>query len=164
MFSAVRVAKYIYQRENRDFGDVAGTRSRHSRAHQRRACCAAGVAGPGNASAPLGRLRCSVQLCRDRLHPTWHAVAAAQYFSAAAAECGETYQFRKARRRNQEVHITAFDLQESEREIALALRWTGMPARAVVRLHHKAVPPTTIARKEPVFIMLNRRRGADAQR
>jgi ethanolamine utilization protein EutA len=55
-------------------------------------------------------------------------------------------------------HIVAFDIQDSDREIALALRWNGMPA------HERLLPfaegikrglADRIARKEPIFIMLD---------
>ncbi len=55
-------------------------------------------------------------------------------------------------------HITAFDLQESEREIALALRWTGMPAHERLFAFAKGIKggiADRIAKKEPVFIMLD---------
>jgi ethanolamine utilization protein EutA len=55
-------------------------------------------------------------------------------------------------------HVVAFDLQESDREIALALRWTGMPAHERLLAFAEGIKgglADRIAKKEPIFIMLD---------
>jgi ethanolamine utilization protein EutA len=55
-------------------------------------------------------------------------------------------------------HITAFDIQDSEREIALALRWTGMPSYERLAAFAEGIKrglADRIAEKKPLFIMLD---------
>jgi ethanolamine utilization protein EutA len=161
MFSG-GVAEYVYERENRDFGDM-GPRLGHAI----RARVADGAfpwpvlpAGECIRATALGASEYSVQLSGNTsyisspgtllprrnlqvLQPPFETSEAIDPEKLAAAI---------------ENHIVAFDLQDSGREIALALRWTGMPA------HERLLPfaegvkrglADRIARKEPVFIMLD---------
>jgi ethanolamine utilization protein EutA len=71
--------------------------------------------------------------------------------------CGDTIESDKlaAAIKN---HITAFDLAESDREIALALRWTGMPAHERLLAFAEGIKnglADRLAKKQPVFIMLD---------
>ena len=55
-------------------------------------------------------------------------------------------------------HIVAFDLQDSDREIALALRWTGMPAHERLSAFAEGIKnglADRIAKGQPLFIMLD---------
>ena len=55
-------------------------------------------------------------------------------------------------------HFTAFDLIEGEGEVALALRWQGAPSYARISAFAEGIRrglATTIARKKPLYIMLD---------
>jgi ethanolamine utilization protein EutA len=55
-------------------------------------------------------------------------------------------------------HMTAFDVADTEREIALALRWTGMPAYQRLAAFAEGIKrglAGRIARKLPIYIMLD---------
>src|ERR1700691_1834990 len=131
MFSG-GVGEYIYQREERDFGDMGPRLGRAIRARIDAGAfpCPVLPAGECIRATALGASEYSVQLSGNT-----------SYISAPGTllprrnlqvlqppfVCEETIDAEKlaAAIRN---HITAFDIADSEREIALALRWTGMPA------------------------------------
>jgi ethanolamine utilization protein EutA len=55
-------------------------------------------------------------------------------------------------------HFTAFDLIDGESEVALALRWQGVPTHERIHAFAKGIVgglPQTIARKKPLYIMLD---------
>src|SRR5262249_28408136 len=55
-------------------------------------------------------------------------------------------------------HFTAFDLIEGEGEVALALRWQGMPSYERVAAFAEGIRhglATTIERRKPIYIMLD---------
>ena len=55
-------------------------------------------------------------------------------------------------------HIAAFDLTDSDREIALALRWTGMPAHERLAAFAEGIKrglADRFTKKLPIFIMLD---------
>ena len=55
-------------------------------------------------------------------------------------------------------HMTAFDVADPDREIALALRWTGMPSYERLAAFAEGIKrglADRIAKKQPLFIMLD---------
>src|SRR5258708_38683644 len=55
-------------------------------------------------------------------------------------------------------HMTAFDVVDADREIALALRWTGMPSYERLSAFAEGIKrglAERVARKQPLFIMLD---------
>jgi len=55
-------------------------------------------------------------------------------------------------------HMVAFDVVDTDREIALALRWTGMPSYERLAVFAEGIRrglAERIARKQPLFIMLD---------
>jgi ethanolamine utilization protein EutA len=161
MFSG-GVGEYVYEREQRDFGDMGLWLGRAIRER-----IAAGVfpwpvlpAGECIRATALGASEYSVQLSGNT-----------SYISAPGTllprrnlqvlqppfVCGDTVDAEKlaAAIRN---HITAFDLTGSDREIALALRWTGMPAHERLLSFAQGIKnglADRLANKQPVFIMLD---------
>ncbi len=161
MFSG-GVAEYIYQRESRDFGDM-GPRlgcAISTRIEQGAFPWPVLPAGECIRATALGASEYSVQLSGNT-----------SYISAPGTllprrnlqvlqppfEAGDTIDSQKlaAAIKN---HIVAFDLQGGEREIALALRWTGMPAHERLLAFANGIKDgltDRIGRKEPIFIMLD---------
>jgi ethanolamine utilization protein EutA len=161
MFSG-GVAEYIYEREHRDFGDMGPRLGRAIRARIHSGAFPWPVLPAGECirATALGASEYSVQLSGNTsyitapgtllprrnlqvLQPPFEAGAAIDPDKLAAAI---------------KTHIVAFDLQDSEREIALALRWTGMPAHERLLAFAQGIKrglADRIARKEPVFIMLD---------
>ena len=57
-----------------------------------------------------------------------------------------------------QAHFTAFDLIEGEGEVALALRWNGAPSYERIAAFAEGIRhglANTIARRQPIFIMLD---------
>jgi len=161
MFSG-GVGEYIYQRESRDFGDMGPRLGRaiHERIEKGAFPWPVLPAGECIRATALGASEYSVQLSGNtsyisspgKLLPRRNLQVLQPPF-----ECGEVIDSDKlaAAIKN---HIVAFDIQDSEREIALALRWTGMPAHERLLAFAKGIKggiADRIARKEPVFIMLD---------
>jgi ethanolamine utilization protein EutA len=161
MFSG-GVGEYVYQRENRDFGDMGPLLGRAIRAR----IGAGGFpwpvlpAGECIRATALGASEYSVQLSGNTsyisspgtLLPRRNLQVLQPPFA-----CDETIDPEKlaAAIRN---HIAAFDLADSGREIALALRWTGMPAHerlAAFAAGIKRGLADRFAKKLPIFIMLD---------
>jgi ethanolamine utilization protein EutA (predicted chaperonin) len=161
MFSG-GVAEYIYQRETRDFGDL-GPKLGHAIA----ARIAQGAfpwpvlpAGECIRATALGASEYSVQLSGNT-----------SYISAPGAllprrnlqvvqppfvpgESIDPAQLAQAIRS----HVTAFDLDGTDRDIALALRWTGLPSYprlAAFAAGIKSGLADRIAKKLPLYIMLD---------
>jgi len=161
MFSG-GVAEYIYQREERDFGDLGPRLGKAIRERIAHGAFPWPVLPAGECirATALGASEYSVQLSGNT-----------SYISAPGALLP---------RRNLQVlqpaytlgeaidpdaiasaiknHITAFDLTGSEREIALALRWTGMPSYDRLASFAEGIKrglAERIAQHQPLFIMLD---------
>jgi len=161
MFSG-GVGEYIYQRESRDFGDM-GPRLGHA-IHER---IEKGAfpwpvlpAGECIRATALGASEYSVQLSGNTSYISSPGTLLPRrnlQVLQPPFECGEVIDSDKLAAAIKS-HIVAFDLQDSEREIALALRWTGMPAHERLFAFAKGIKggiADRIAKKEPVFIMLD---------
>jgi ethanolamine utilization protein EutA (predicted chaperonin) len=161
MFSG-GVGEYVYQREHRDFGDLGPPLGRAIRARIVQGAFPWPVLPAGECirATALGASEYSVQLSGNT-----------SYISAPGTllprrnlqvlqppfDCGATIDPQKlanAIRR----HIVAFDLADSDREIALALRWTGMPSHERLAAFAEGIKRGLADRfssKQPVFIMLD---------
>jgi ethanolamine utilization protein EutA len=161
MFSG-GVGEYVYAREQRDFGDMGPWLGRAIRVRIEAGAFAWPVLPAGECirATALGASEYSVQLSGNT-----------SYISAPGTllprrnlqvlqppfVCGEVIDAEKlaAAIKN---HIVAFDLAGSDREIALALRWTGMPAHERLLAFAYGIKrglADRLANKQPVFIMLD---------
>jgi ethanolamine utilization protein EutA len=161
MFSG-GVAEYIYQREGRDFGDMGPRLGRaiRERIEQRAFPWPVLPAGECIRATALGASEYSVQLSGNTSYissPGTMLPRRNLQVLQPPFECGEAVDSNKlaAAIKN---HVVAFDPQDSEREIALALRWTGMPAHQRLLAFAEGIKEglaDRIAKKEPIFIMLD---------
>jgi ethanolamine utilization protein EutA len=161
MFSG-GVAEYVYEREARDFGDLGPKLGRAIRARIAQGAFPWPVLPAGECirATALGASEYSVQLSGNtsyisapgKLLPRRNLQVVQPPF--APAETIDTEQLAQAIRD----HITAFDLADTDREIALALRWTGLPVYqrlAAFAAGIKRGLADRIARKLPLYIMLD---------
>lgn len=161
MFSG-GVAEYIYRREDRDFGDMGPRLGRAVRTRIDAGAFPWPVLPAGECirATALGASEYSVQLSGNTSYISSPGTLLPRrnlQVLQPPFECGEVIDSQKlaAAIKN---HIVAFDLQDSGREIALALRWTGMPAHERLLAFAEGVKggiADRIAKKEPVFIMLD---------
>ena len=153
MFSG-GVAEYIYQRENQDFGDMGPRLGRAIRERIEKGAFPWPVLPAGECirATALGASEYSVQLSGNTSYISSPGTLLPRrnlQVLQPPFECGETIDSDKLAAAIKS-HITAFDLQESDREIALALRWTGMPAHERLFAFAKgirAASPTASPRK-----------------
>jgi ethanolamine utilization protein EutA len=161
MFSG-GVAEYIYQRESRDFGDM-GTRlglAIRERIEASAFPWPVLPAGECIRATALGASEYSVQLSGNTSYISSPGTLLPRrnlQVLQPPFEAGETIDSEKlaAAIKN---HVVAFDLQDSDREIALALRWAGMPAHERLLAFAEGIKAglaDRIAKKEPIFIMLD---------
>jgi ethanolamine utilization protein EutA len=161
MFSG-GVGEYVYGREHRDFGDL-GLRLGHA---LRRRIDAGALpwpllpAGECIRATALGASEYSVQLSGNTscitnpgaLLPRRNLQVLQPKFV-----CGDAIdptELAKAIR----AHFSAFDLIEGEGEVALALRWQGMPSYERIAAFAEGIRhglATTIERRKPLFLMLD---------
>src|SRR6266851_2253352 len=161
MFSG-GVGEYVYGRESRDFGDMG---RRLGQAIRRR-CDSDALPWPMLAAGEcirataLGASEYSVQLSGNtsyiskpgELLPRRNLQVLQPNFT-----CEETIdadELAKAIR----AHFTAFDLNEGEGEVALALRWRGAPSYERILAFDEGIRhglATTIERRKPLYIMLD---------
>ncbi len=161
MFSG-GVAEYIYEREQRDFGDTGPRLGRAIRARIAQGSLPWPVLPAGECirATALGASEYSVQLSGNT-----------SYISAPGAllprrnlqvllppfNCEEVIdpdELAQAIR----AHMTAFDITDTDREIALALRWTGMPSYQRLAAFAEGIKrglADRIAKKLPLYIMLD---------
>jgi ethanolamine utilization protein EutA len=161
MFSG-GVAEYVYQREDRDFGDLGPKLG-----HAIRARIEAGAlpwpvlpAGECIRATALGASEYSVQLSGNtsyisapaKLLPRRNLQVLLPPF--VCAEAIDPEQLAQAIRSQ----MIAFDVADTEREIALALRWTGMPSYQRLAAFAEGIKrglSGRIAKKLPLYIMLD---------
>jgi ethanolamine utilization protein EutA len=161
MFSG-GVGEYVYEREDRDFGDMGPLLGRAIRARIERGAFAWPVLPAGECirATALGASEYSVQLSGNTsyisspgtLLPRRNLQVLQPPFDPA-----DTIDPEKLAAAIRD-HIAAFDLQDSEREIALALRWSGMPAHQRLLAFAQGIKAGLagrLAKKQPAFIMLD---------
>ena len=161
MFSG-GVAEYVYQREDRDFGDMGRRLGRAIRARIETGALPWPVLPAGECirATALGASEYSVQLSGNTsyisapgmLLPRRNLQVLLPPF--ACAETIDPELLAQAIR----CHLTAFDLADADHEIALALRWTGPPSYerlAAFAAGIKRGLADRIAKKLPLFIMLD---------
>ena len=160
MFSG-GVGEYVYEREERDFGDMGPRLGRAIRARIDAGAFPWPVLPAGECirATALGASEYSVQLSGNTsyisspgtLLPRRNLqVLQPPYACAETVDPAAVAQAIRS-------HIVAFDV-EDEREIALALRWTGMPAHERLAAFAEGIKrglADRLAKKQPVFIMLD---------
>jgi ethanolamine utilization protein EutA len=161
MFSG-GVSEYIYERENRDFGDMGPRLGRAIRERVARGAlpCPLLPAGECIRATALGASEYSVQLSGNTsyisapglLLPRRNLQVLLPPF--VCEEAIDPDKIAVAIRS----HMTAFDIADTDREIALALRWTGMPAYDRLAAFAEGIKrglSERIAKKQPLYIMLD---------
>jgi ethanolamine utilization protein EutA len=161
MFSG-GVAEYIYRRESRDFGDMGPRLGRALAARIEAGALPWPVLPAGECirATALGASEYSVQLSGNTsyisspgtLLPRRNLQVLLPPF--ACEEAVDPESLASAIRS----HLTAFDVASTDRDIALALRWTGMPSYerlAAFAAGIKRGLAERIARKLPLYIMLD---------
>ncbi len=161
MFSG-GVAEYIYARDARDFGDLGLELGRAIRARIAQGALPWPVLPAGECirATALGASEYSVQLSGNtstisapgKLLPRRNLQVVQPPF--VPAEIIDPEQLAQAIRS----HIAAFDIADTDRDIALALRWTGMPAYQRLAAFAEGIKrglADRIAKKLPLYIMLD---------
>jgi ethanolamine utilization protein EutA len=161
MFSG-GVGEYVYGREQQDFGDMG---RRLGQAIRRKVD--AGmlpwpllIAGECIRATALGASEYSVQLSGNtsyiskpgELLPRRNLQVVQPPF-----ECGEVID-SAALAKSIRSHFTSFDLIEGETDVALALRWEGMPSYERIAAFAEGIRhglANTVERKKPIYIMLD---------
>ena len=161
MFSG-GVAEYVYDREERDFGDM-GRRLGHA---MRKRLDSGALpwpllpAGECIRATALGASEYSVQLSGNTstitdpgaLLPRRNLqVLQAPYVADEAVDADQLAKAIQA-------HFTAFDLTEGSADVALALRWRGAPSYERIFGFAQGIVrglPNTIAQTKPLYIMLD---------
>ncbi len=161
MFSG-GVGEYVYQREDRDFGDMGAWLGRAIRARIDAGAFPWPVLPAGECirATALGASEYSVQLSGNTSYISSPGTLLPRRNLQVLQPpfvCDETIDPEKlaAAIRN---HIVAFDLADSDREIALALRWNGMPAHERLAAFAEGIKrglADRLAKKQPVFVMLD---------
>ncbi|HUI13340.1 MAG TPA: ethanolamine ammonia-lyase reactivating factor EutA, partial [Xanthobacteraceae bacterium] len=161
MFSG-GVGEYIYEREARDFGDLGAELGRAIRARIAHGALPWPVLPAGECirATALGASEYSVQLSGNtstisapgQLLPRRNLqVVQPPFVPAESIDAEQLAQAIKS-------HITAFDLDDTDRDIALALRWTGLPTYPRLAAFADGIKrglADRIARKLPLYIMLD---------
>lgn len=161
MFSG-GVAEYVYDREQRDFGDM-GRRLGHAIARKVQAGRFPWPLLPAREcirATALGASEYSVQLSGNTSYISNPGVLLPRrnlQVLSPPFECGEEIDpagLAQAIR----AHRKAFELEDAETEIALALRWTGAPAYERIHAFAKGVVEglaDKIAAGKPIYVMLD---------
>ncbi len=161
MFSG-GVGEYVYQREDRDFGDMG---KRLGSALRRRVDAGALpwpllAAGECMRATALGASEYSVQLSGNTTYISSPADLLPRrnlQVLQPAFECAEVID-PGALAAAIRAHFTAFDRTEGEGEAALALRWAGAPSYERILALAQGICrglANTIAQRSPLFIMLD---------
>ena len=156
------VAEYVYGREDRDFGDM-GRRLGHS---LRRRIDAGALpwpllpAGECIRATALGASEYSVQLSGNTSHISNPAallprrnlqVLQPPYACEPVIDPDKLAAAIRS-------HLTAFDIQDGETDVALALRWQGAPSHERIFAFAQGIVrgmAGAIAQKRPLFLMLD---------
>jgi ethanolamine utilization protein EutA len=161
MFSG-GVAEYVYEREDRDFGDLGGRLGRAIRARIESGALSWPVLPAGECirATALGASEYSVQLSGNtsyisapgKLLPRRNLQVLLPPF--VCAERIDPDELGRAIRN----HIAAFDLRDTDRDIALALRWNGPPSHPRLAAFAEGIRrglAERIAKRLPLYIMLD---------
>ena len=161
MFSG-GVGEYVYGRETRDFGDMG----RRLGAAIRRRVDAGALgwallpAGECIRATALGASEYSVQLSGNTSYITKPGELLPRRNLQVVQppfECEEVIDAAKLTKAIRS-HFTAFDLIEGEGEVALALRWQGLPSYERIAAFAEGIRhglASTIERRKPIYIMLD---------
>src|SRR5580692_5575944 len=160
MFSG-GVSEYVYQREERDFGDMGPRLGRAIRERVAQGAFPWPVLPAGECirATALGASEYSVQLSGNTSFISAPGVLLPRRNLQVLLPpfvCEETIDAEKLASAIRS-HMTAFDV-DAEREVALALRWTGMPSYERLAAFAEGIKrglADRIARKQPLFIMLD---------
>jgi ethanolamine utilization protein EutA len=161
MFSG-GVGEYVYGREQRDFGDMGRRLGRAIRARIDAGALPWPLLPPGECirATALGASEYSVQLSGNttyiskpgELLPRRNLqVLQPPYVCEEVIDADKLAQAIRA-------HFTAFDLIEGEGEVALALRWQGVPSYERILAFAEGVRhglARTIERRKPLYLMLD---------
>jgi ethanolamine utilization protein EutA len=161
MFSG-GVGEYVYGREQRDFGDMG---RRLGAAIRRRIDDGALPwpvlpAGECIRATALGASEYSVQLSGNTSYiskPGELLPRRNLQVLQPSYDCDETIDPARLAAAIR-AHFTAFDLIEGEGEVALALRWTGVPSYERISAFAEGIRhglATTVERRKPLYIMLD---------
>jgi ethanolamine utilization protein EutA len=161
MFSG-GVAEYVYQREARDFGDMGPRLGSAIRARLAQGALPWPVLPAGECirATALGASEYSVQLSGNTSYISTPGVLLPRrnlQVLLPPFTCGETIEPEQLAKAIRD-HMTAFDVVDADREIALALRWTGMPSYERLAAFAESITrglAERIANKKPLFIMLD---------
>jgi ethanolamine utilization protein EutA len=161
MFSG-GVAEYIYQREDRDFGDLGPWLGRAVRSRIEGGALPWPVLPAGECirATALGASEYSVQLSGNTSYisnPGKLLPRRNLQVLQLAFRCEETID-ADALALAIRSHMTVFDISQSDRDFALALRWTGVPSYprlAAFAAGIKRAFTERIVRKLPLYIMLD---------
>ncbi len=161
MFSG-GVAEYIYERETRDFGDMGPRLGRAIRERIAQGSFPWPVLPAGECirATALGASEYSVQLSGNTSYISAPGVLLPRrnlQVLQPPFSCDEVIEPEKLAHaiRN---HMTAFDISDADHEIALALRWSGMPSYQRLAAFAEGIKrglADRIARKLPLYIMLD---------
>jgi ethanolamine utilization protein EutA len=160
MFSG-GVSEYVYQREERDFGDMGPRLGRAIRERVAQGAFPWPVLPAGECirATALGASEYSVQLSGNTSFISAPGVLLPRRNLQVLLPpfvCEETIDPQKLADAIRS-HMTAFDV-DLDREIALALRWTGMPSYERLAAFAEGIRrglAERVARKQPLFIMLD---------
>jgi ethanolamine utilization protein EutA len=161
MFSG-GVAEYIYQREDRDFGDMGPRLGGAIRARIEQGAFPWPVLPAGECirATALGASEYSVQLSGNTSYISAPGVLLPRRNLQVVLPpfvCADTIDAEQlgAAIRN---HLAAFDLHGNDREIALALRWSGLPSYERLAAFADGIKrglADRVGNKQPLFIMLD---------
>jgi ethanolamine utilization protein EutA len=156
------VAEYVYGREDRDFGDLGGHLGRAIRARLEAGALPWPVLPAGECirATALGASEYSVQLSGNtsyisapgKLLPRRNLQVLLPPF--VCAERIDSDELARAIRD----HISSFELGETDRDLALALRWSGSPSYPRLAAFAEGIKrglAGRIARGLPLYIMLD---------
>jgi ethanolamine utilization protein EutA len=161
MFSG-GVAEYVYDREQRDFGDLGLRlgRAMARRIESRRLPWPLLPAGECIRATAIGASEYSVQLSGNTVYVSNPAELLPrknlQVLQPDLSLDGDI----DAARVTQAIgrHFQAFDLKEGEAEVALAFRWSGPPAFARISALARGIVdavPMTLMESKPLFLVLD---------
>jgi ethanolamine utilization protein EutA len=161
MFSG-GVAEYVYEREQRDFGDMGPRLGRAIRERIAKGAFPWPVLPAGECirATALGASEYSVQLSGNTSYISAPGVLLPRrnlQVLQPSYDCGDTIDPDEIARAIKS-HIAAFDVGDSEREIALALRWAGIPSYERLAAFAEGIKrglADRFAAKQPIFIMLD---------
>src|SRR6202451_3113109 len=160
MFSG-GVSEYVYQRETRDFGDMGPRLGRAIRERIAQGAFPWPVLPAGECirATALGASEYSVQLSVNTSFISAPGVLLPRRNLQVLLPpfvCEDVIDAEKLANAIRS-HMTAFDV-DADREVALALRWTGMPSYERLAAFAEGIRrglAERIARKQPLFIMLD---------